>query len=200
MWCPACMYEIICRLYRIQNTEFIKEFQTYQFEFWSALCHMGVKLIAPNRRDLMVSLALHYKDIIVVQIFWLAMIICINLRPEMALIGLWWPWKIVGDSQISTDMLHFKYGWCSINHSWVRVWKIYYMVLKNVTQCNNTIIQTYFICTTFWSRKWIRQRNFVVRFHFGLQNVVWAFLAPKRRQNVTVAKTSSKRRGRWMQL
>ena len=30
---------------------------------------MGVKLIAPNRRDLMVSLALHYKDIIVVQIF-----------------------------------------------------------------------------------------------------------------------------------
>ena len=96
----------------------------------------GVKLIAPNRRDLMVSLALHYKDIIVVQIFWLAMIICINLRPEMTLIGLWWPWKIVGDSKISADMLHFKYGWCSINHSWVRVWKIYYMVLKNVTQWN----------------------------------------------------------------
>ena len=58
----------------------------------------------------MVSLALHYKDIIVVQVFGLAIIICINLRPVN---GLDWPLmalKIVGNSQISTDMLNLNYG------------------------------------------------------------------------------------------
>ena len=145
---PSGPREQIIRLYHLfltlSSMVLLKVFRLFSSK---ALCHMGVKFIAPNRRDLMVSLALHYKEIIVVQNFWLAMIICINLRPEMTLIGLWWPWKMVGDSQVGRDMLHFKYGWCSTNQSWVRVWQIYYMVSKNVTQCYGWVKQWQWLTT-----------------------------------------------------
>ena len=71
---------MLCRPFKAASSS-VKQIGIFICYFWAkkakevkndlviSLCHMRVKLIAPNRRDLMVSLALHYKDIIVVQIF-----------------------------------------------------------------------------------------------------------------------------------